>query len=666
MTGHVVAAATFLLGLAPCTEGTVGDFFWPYTDVELANPCGSWGPGAAILWKARRRLATLPDGGGKDPEARALLLEAAKTCPYEAIVQDEVGEGLRLLGEPDTALDIFDEAALRGVWRHPMQRILRNYRSDLVCPRRAVFSNEELMEYPALVSIAAWVQQKMADLRKEFLEARTNRIGQLIVQQLQTCPGENKKCWRKTLYPHVKRWEAGSWAHYWIVPLGQRYKVPFVWDGDKTACSPAMPIFCELLSEIHESGTPVLQAAISEVRGPTTMIPLHRSGEQGRLRLACTLTTPEKGDSLLHLPRIGEIAYREGACFWFDESFEHEVMHNLEGSRATLFMDISHPGKGISYPDGPCGKKFELKVPNQPPKAPPELGSERKAAREGSWTKDMADTLEPSTPEVAARPAATADRKPQLPTPWELCPSERCQATSPKMDGPGPGPHVCVIAAEALQKARKPHAIAYKTTRNTSKCVKAFLASFDAQVYENWELHMVNALGGAEIFRKEVAIFDNPRISVGPSSKRPFSKSRLGVFDSFNVALEPLLEQGGCDYFLFTVAHNLYSHYLLETILPAMIEGVDMIGFNFISHHCRPSADETGDCKRGLFMQNASFNFGYVDMGAAVFSAEAIRASGARFDSRFYEADWMFMARVLGRPGSRGTRWYEETLLLHQ
>eukprot|EP00404_Azadinium_spinosum_P015356 CAMPEP_0180512066 /NCGR_PEP_ID=MMETSP1036_2-20121128/51380_1 /TAXON_ID=632150 /ORGANISM="Azadinium spinosum, Strain 3D9" /LENGTH=154 /DNA_ID=CAMNT_0022523161 /DNA_START=238 /DNA_END=699 /DNA_ORIENTATION=+ len=150
--------------------------------------------------------------------------------------------------------------------------------------------------------------------------------------------------------------------------------------------------------------------------------------------------------------------------------------------------------------------------------------------------------------------------------------------------------------------------------------VRAFLASFQAQHYSDWELHLVNSKGGKEVFRQEIAKLTDTRLLNGPSSPTRFTMNTWG-YEALNWALEALLHRGGCDYFLFTSADNIYSGYMLETALPQMRAHLDLIGFNFVSNHPRPSRRDPSVLKRHLIMPDAAFQPNHVDLGAVLVSA---------------------------------------------
>jgi len=197
--------------------------------------------------------------------------------------------------------------------------------------------------------------------------------------------------------------------------------------------------------------------------------------------------------------------------------------------------------------------------------------------------------------------------------------------------------------------------------------VQAFLASFAAQTYNSWELHLINGQGGGEVFSDIVTRLDDPRLSNGPSSPKAFSSNSWG-YEATNYATEKLLDDNvPCEYFLFTNADNLYARGFLETGLPGMLSGLDLLGFNFITRY--PQADAQGNWIRKPHMPvvGAGFTLGHIDLGAVLVSAKAMKETGIRFDPKNAETqDWQFFESILKRPAGKGSTFYAELHFIHQ
>lgn len=299
-------------------------------------PCERAEQAASALRKASERFRLLPEGGGEDAETRSLLTEAWQACPADAEVLDQVGEGLRALREPHTALALYAQAARRGLWHHPLQRVIVDFNPRL--RSASLLEGDAYQELPELESILNTMQRNFPELRAEFLKARSRaRSGYVNLQDCQT----GNRCWQS--FP--PRWREGSWSHYYVAPVSPPEAFSeWFWDGDWRTCNwENYKQLCMLLMHFRQEGHEVTQVGITEVRGPRTHIPAHRS-QQWRLRLVCPLVVRGNSTSSLRFPGFGEKIFKEGECFWFDESYEHEMFYRGASYRSALFMDIRHPG----------------------------------------------------------------------------------------------------------------------------------------------------------------------------------------------------------------------------------------------------------------------------------------------------------------------------------
>jgi len=101
--------------------------------------------------------------------------------------------------------------------------------------------------------------------------------------------------------------------------------------------------------------------------------------------------------------------------------------------------------------------------------------------------------------------------------------------------------------------------------------------------------------------------------------------------------------------------------------LPGMREGLDLLGFNFITRY--PQADALGNWIRKPHMPvvGAGFTLGHIDLGAVLVSANAMKETGIRFDPKNAETqDWQFFESILKRKGGKGSTFYEELHFIHQ
>lgn len=224
-------------------------------------------------------------------------------------------------------------------------------------------------------------------------------------------------------------------------------------------------------------------------------------------------------------------------------------------------------------------------------------------------------------------------------------------------------PHVCIVARVCGPDTD----CAPGPGSNPDLILRAFLSSMSAQSYPFWELHLINSRGGGEVFQDVVAALGDARLQNGPTSSELLGSNSWG-YEATNFALDQLLQgigtQAPCEYFLFTNADNLYGRFFLETGLPGMVEGRDLLGFNFVTRYPQKSASAP-PLPPHMPMKDVGFQIGHIDLGSVLVSAEAIRETGARFG---YEkiSDWNFFEELLHRPNAKGHSVYGELQYFHQ
>lgn len=131
-----------------------------------------------------------------------------------------------------------------------------------------------------------------------------------------------------------------------------------------------------LVARLQADGLPITRLSVSEVHPRKTYIPRHSSPQQGRFRLQCPLVVPPGSVSRLIFRGHHEISYGaglEGKCFWFDESFEHELEYRGNMPRASLLLDVPHPAllaelrRAQAADDSAApGFALELEAPSMP------------------------------------------------------------------------------------------------------------------------------------------------------------------------------------------------------------------------------------------------------------------------------------------------------------
>lgn len=80
------------------------------------------------------------------------------------------------------------------------------------------------------------------------------------------------------------------------------------------------------------------------VMSPGTRVQPHCGPTNNRLRMHCAIAIPE-GEVWLKVKNVTN-TWREGECFVFDESCEHEVTHRGNGPRVVLLVDFANPDLG--------------------------------------------------------------------------------------------------------------------------------------------------------------------------------------------------------------------------------------------------------------------------------------------------------------------------------
>lgn len=171
--------------------------------------------------------------------------------------------------------------------------------------------------------------------------------------------------------------------------------LPLLVDGtDAPGCASA-PVTCGALRSAHNPLAWAVrdgQAKFS-VLAPGTHVKPHAGPSNARLRVHCTLTLLHGGPAMATL-RVGtqSLHWQDGACFAFDESFEHEVTTASaeavaaaeaaaagRGSRAAEGGHSQSAGGSTSLSVGPDGTVSEPHAPGEA--SPPSDGRLRAAER---------------------------------------------------------------------------------------------------------------------------------------------------------------------------------------------------------------------------------------------------------------------------------------------
>ena len=128
--------------------------------------------------------------------------------------------------------------------------------------------------------------------------------------------------------------DSGRWQQ--LVLAGFGYPAPPGW-----LCEEA-PVLCSLASQLYKAGScPAGQLKLSVMAGATWVRP-HCGLANTKLRVHLPLTVPSDPPPRL---RVAEhlLTWQEGEMIVFDDSFEHEVIHESNSTRIVLILDINHP-----------------------------------------------------------------------------------------------------------------------------------------------------------------------------------------------------------------------------------------------------------------------------------------------------------------------------------
>ena len=128
--------------------------------------------------------------------------------------------------------------------------------------------------------------------------------------------------------------ESGRWQQ--LVVAGTGYP-----DPPPELCQTA-PVLCSLADQLYEGGScPGGQIKLSVMAGPTHVKP-HCGTSNARLRSHLPLLVPSDPPPQLRVVDQ-HLTWQEGEILVFDDSFEHEVIHQSNKTRIVLILDINHP-----------------------------------------------------------------------------------------------------------------------------------------------------------------------------------------------------------------------------------------------------------------------------------------------------------------------------------
>ena len=126
--------------------------------------------------------------------------------------------------------------------------------------------------------------------------------------------------------------QGGSWDAYFFYRDGERFS------AHHDACPATSAVLAKLpLDHVRKHGPEV---CFSLMRPSAHILP-HRGVTNTRAVLHLGLAIPEH--CALNLVEVGAVKWREGGCFAFDDTYEHEAWNHSDTTRVILLGDIWNP-----------------------------------------------------------------------------------------------------------------------------------------------------------------------------------------------------------------------------------------------------------------------------------------------------------------------------------
>ncbi len=121
--------------------------------------------------------------------------------------------------------------------------------------------------------------------------------------------------------------EVGKWRSYFLWGYGYRI------DDNLTRC----PRTRDVLARV-----PGLATAFFSILAPGTHIPPHRGVSKGLITCHLALIVPRDGDVRM---RVGDriVRWSEGETLVFDDTYDHEVWNDSDGTRVVLLIQFERP-----------------------------------------------------------------------------------------------------------------------------------------------------------------------------------------------------------------------------------------------------------------------------------------------------------------------------------
>lgn len=187
--------------------------------------------------------------------------------------------------------------------------------------------------------------------------------------------------------------------------------------------------------------------------------------------------------------------------------------------------------------------------------------------------------------------------------------------------------------------------------------ISMFVVNTDSESYaESDFMHAAAADANMKAGQKFVFVLD------ASFHKIPPNKATYG-YDVTDRVLDVLLGKRICTHFLFTNGDNFYVRSLVEWIKPAVLEGKQLIAWDFLSHH-----------KRNYNVIKVQFIRSYVDLGSVLVARRAIvmKRPHVRFlpdgseTGDLFARDYFFFKEIYDQVGEQNVSIIHQVLFAHQ
>lgn len=233
-----------------------------------------------------------------DVEKVELYRKAILLLPNNLFIVDQFGLALLYMDLDNLARKLFENAVARGLWGNPLQRPVSKYVPGLTSKPW-----HDKNDYPFIEKL----EEGHSDIKEELLYNLQER------KHLFTEEQENL---------HV----GGDWTELRLKSSGYGF-------------TKYTQYFPKTMKHIRNCGQDFTSIKFSAIQ-PGTHIRTHTGPSNERLRIHLTIV--HTGGAKI---RVGKDwhTWEQGKAIIFDDSWEHEVIHNGKDARVVLIMDIWHP-----------------------------------------------------------------------------------------------------------------------------------------------------------------------------------------------------------------------------------------------------------------------------------------------------------------------------------